>query len=272
MKCMNEPYWESPYLKGKDLRLELAGALEVAQLKFFDARDNRMNYQGLAVSEEYKHLFRVVRSLPTFSLMKVEGRVEQLAFWLNIYNTLVINIIVEERMEDGPMTLEGFYNSHRYNIDGKYFSLDDIEHGILRANTPKYMSLSGVFSRTDPRLDYVLKQADPRVHFAFACGACSCPPLRAYFADRVDRQLDEAVTGALDRWVELDRGQIKLDVPKLFHWYKKDFGEDGDIVKFIIKHLQDPDSRNYLAANAQRIDISFLDFNWDLNSMNGVTT
>lgn len=265
-KTLNEPAWTSRFLEGRDLRGEFALALEGVCANYYDKRRNRLDYRRLATSEEYLHLFRMSRSLPFFPVEELEERTEQLGFWLNVYNAMVIDLVVSEHLDTGPMQLEGFFTNYQYRIGNHLLSLDDIEHGILRANGRKWMALTSHFPKSDPRLAFALKRVDPRVHFAFACGALSSPPLRAYPADRVDALLDEVTAEHLARHVELDRHHGKLRVPKLFKWYKKDFGKEQDVILFIIKHLADPETQDYLHGNIRKISLAYLDFDWQLNT------
>lgn len=265
-RVLNEPAWTSRFLQGRDLRDEFAQALENVCAHHYDRRNNLLDYRGMTTSQDYNHLFRMGRSLPFFPLEELESREERLSFWLNVYNAMVIDMVVSEQLESGPMKLEGFFDRYQYRIGDHYFSLDDIEHGILRANGRKYMSLTSHLSAKDPRLSFALRRADPRIHFAFTCGALSSPPLRAFPVERVDELLDEVAAEYLGRHVELDRGAAKLRIPKLFKWYKKDFGNDLDVVEFIAKHLPDPESRDYLLSNQRKISLAYLDFDWQLNA------
>jgi len=86
-----------------------------------------------------------------------------------------------------------FYNHYKYNVGGMNFSLDDIEHGVLRGNVSLIKSMLGIkgyrFDINDPRqklansgskIDgkFIEGRKEPRIHFALNCGAKSCPPIR----------------------------------------------------------------------------------------------
>lgn len=60
------------------------------------------------------------------------------------------------------------------------FSLDDIEHGILRCNTPPPGASDSPFDASDERKPLSLTRLDPRLHFALNCGARSCPPIKVW--------------------------------------------------------------------------------------------
>lgn len=58
-----------------------------------------------------------------------------------------------------------------YNIGGRVYSLDDLEHGLLRGNKPHPSTGKTAFHQGDPRLQFVISELDPRIHFALVCGA-----------------------------------------------------------------------------------------------------
>lgn len=65
-----------------------------------------------------------------------------------------------------------FWSKMAYKIDDYFFSLDDIEHGVLRSNRPHPSRPDEpFFGQNDPRLKFVVKNFDPRIHFALNCGA-----------------------------------------------------------------------------------------------------
>ena len=264
-KILNEPSWVSPYLRNKDLAEALHDALLNVSANFFEEASNKFDYLSFATSEPHEALSRVLRALPTMDLSAIDSREKQLAFWLNLYNALVITIVTSQKVTSSPQEVEGFFSDYTFNVGDLSFSLDDIEHGILRGNAKKYMSLSTVFGKNDERISLVMSRNDPRVHFAFICAAQSCPPFRAYQAANVDKQLDLATTSLLDKQMELNRAGGRIKVPKLFQWYKKDFGSDADLVQFVAKHTADSSTREYIEGRNGKITITHLDFDWSLN-------
>ena len=62
-------------------------------------------------------------------------------------------------------------------IGGQTFSLNALEHGVLRGNVPGPYTWSAPFRSGDPRAGAVLP-LDVRIHFALNCGATSCPAVR----------------------------------------------------------------------------------------------
>ena len=64
-----------------------------------------------------------------------------------------------------------FWSIMAYKIDEFLFSLDDIEHGVLRSNRLHPTKKMQFFSPDDPRIKFCVKKFDPRIHFALNCGA-----------------------------------------------------------------------------------------------------
>ncbi len=154
-----------------------------------------------------------------------------LAFWSNCYNAGT-QLLLSRRPElyESPVRFVRFFRATAVTVGGTDLSLDAIEHGILRGTRTKYglgylpRVLAGRFERR-----YRLPDPDPRVHFALNCGAASCPAIRAYDPDRIDDQLDLATRAYLDTTVDYDPEAGVVTVPKLFLWYRGDFGGGSGI-------------------------------------------
>ncbi len=79
------------------------------------------------------------------------------------------------------------------------FSLNDIENGLLRANRQSAVPMtSPPFIKNDPRKQFMVKEADPRIHFTPNCGAESCPPIGVYHGEKLENGLKRATNGFLN--------------------------------------------------------------------------
>jgi hypothetical protein len=78
----------------------------------------------------------------------------------------VIHAYVEVGPPGSLIQRHRFFNRVTYLIGGHFFSLNDIEHGILRGNRKPPGGLGRQFSRSDPRLPLCLPEPEPRIHFA----------------------------------------------------------------------------------------------------------
>ena len=123
---------------------------------------------------------------------------------------------------------------------GGALSLDAIEQGVLRGGRSKYGL--GYLPRLPRRFErrYAV-DCDPRIHFALNCGAESCPAIRAYRPGDVDDQLDAATRLYLEETAEYDPGSGVARIPRVFLWYRGDFGGGDDIRRFLREYGVVPD-------------------------------
>ena len=97
------------------------------------------------------------------------------------------------------------------NIEEATYDLNNIEHGIIRK-----------------RFD------EPRIHFAVNCASVSCPRLRAeaYRPDKLEAQLTDQARYFLRNPVKNKISSDKLQLSKIFKWFKGDFKSVGESVNF----------------------------------------
>lgn len=177
------------------------------------------------------------------------SRPEQMAYWINLYNALVVRLVIDHypvasirdigKGSDAPGV--GPWRRKLVEVEGTPLSLSDIAHRILR---PIWR--------------------DPRVHYALACGAVSCPNLQPepFYADQLDRQLSEAAMAYVNdrRCIRIEGDQLGLS--SLYRWYREDFGPtDRDVINHLMAYAE-PN----LAMKLQGFDrISDDGFDWRLN-------
>jgi len=181
---------------------------------------------------------------------------KRLAFWINLYNAATQRALADDRSQyENRRT---FFTNPLLTVAGRELSLDDIEHRILRRS---YSKFTLGYLRSPFRGEFFerheLAARDPRIHFAVNCGAESCPPIAAYTAGDIDRQLDWATEGYLDAHVEYDPEAGRAIVPRLLLWFRGDFGRKRDIVDFLVRYEQLPPG-----ANPR---LSYRDWDWSLN-------
>jgi hypothetical protein len=149
------------------------------------------------------------------------GRPEQMAYWINLYNALLVRVVLEHypvaSVRDigasaNPGT-GGPWDGKRLEIEGALVSLNDIEHRILR---PIWR--------------------DPRIHYALSCAAIGCPNLQPepFEADRLERQLNQAAIAYINDPRCVQTGGDQLVVSSLYRWYQEDFGGSD---RAVINHL-----------------------------------
>jgi len=163
-------------------------------------------------------------------------RTAGLAFWLNLYNAGT-QLLLERRPDlyDSRLRFFRFFGAEALVVAGRGLSLDAIEQGILRGGRSKYGL--GYLPRLPRRFERRYRLAcDPRIHFACNCGAASCPAIRSYERDRIDEQLDAASGAYLDGTVEYDAERGVARLPRVFLWYRGDFGGKRGIEAFLRRY------------------------------------
>ena len=188
------------------------------------------------------------------SLGKVDpdslGRAEKLAFWINAYNALTIQGILEfyplKSIRDKVSRFVGFniWDDYPMTVHGKAYSLNDIEHRILR------------------------KMEEPRIHFAIVCASVGCPKLRneAYTAGDLDSQLQDNAKDffARPRNFRIDKRRNTVYLSSILDWFGEDFGgSDRAKLDFAGKYAPEEKDREYLREGKPKV--KYLNYDWSLN-------
>lgn len=217
----------------------------------------------------YRQTF--TQQLRVFNVDSLQTHEKRLAFWINLYNALVIDAVIsfdiQRSVTEGILGGVRFFRRAAYDIGGHRFSANDIEHGVLRRNRSFPGFLGPQFAPLDPRSMFVLQPFDARIHMALNCASRSCPPLRVYSAERVDSQLDEAVHHFLSADVEIDEECLELHLSSIFKWFEDDFGGRSGIIDFVQQYLPDGDQRyEWLSEHGAGITLVYKPHDWSLNA------
>ena len=256
---LNAPATEAPVEPGGAAE-RLQAAMLAALAAHLDA-DGCADYDRLGASAEFFAAVEAARALGGARPAALADRDARLAFWINVYNALVVHGIVALGVRRSVMRTWNFFGRARYRIGGLLYSLDDIEHGLFRGNRRRTLPPLRPFGPADPRLALAVTPPDPRYHFAISCGAASCPPVGVYRARAVDAQLDLATRNFVNQEVALEGGQLACS--RLFKWYRQDFEAAGGLGAFLLRHLDDGPARAALAAGATPCE-RFAPYRWTL--------
>lgn len=220
----------------------------------------RVPYARIAASSVFSAYREQTLALRHLDPAMLGGASDRIAFWINVYNALVIDAVISFGVRDSVREVPGFFHRAAYRIGGYRFALDDIEHGLLRANLPRHPRLPVQFSADDPRRAFGVTRLDPRMHFALNCGTRSCPMVAFYEAEHLDEQLDAAATSFIQGdGVRLRDGTAWLS--PLFAYYLADFGGEAGACAWVMRYLDDPIVRDALAAGPVRFGV----YDWALN-------
>ncbi|KAM6978272.1 uncharacterized protein LKV04_013673 isoform 2-T2 [Tautogolabrus adspersus] len=264
----------------EDMAGDIDGAAELSLLlremilKLFSehlsADGKSVDYKGMSVSPAFDRYCELAIQLQRVELLSL-SREEKLAFFINIYNALVIHGYLRMGAPTNMWQRYRFFNYVSYLIGGEVFTLQDIENGVLRGNRKGVAQLLKPFSKTDPRLQVALPDAEPLIHFALNCGAKGCPPIKTYTPQDIDGQLRIAAEAFLenDDGCMVDSGKKEVRLSQIFKWYKADFGgTDEKLLKWVVEHMGDSPKKTSLQGvlSAGKTKVSFLPYDWSTNS------
>jgi len=225
-----------------------------------------VSYDVIRNSKEYKEYGMVTASLKGLDINKMEDEKEKLAFWINIYNALIIDGIIRVGIKSSVKEVVGFFSKVKYNIGGHDFSANDIEHGILRVNSRPPLRSFKQFGIFNPRKRYMVEKTDPRVHFALVCGSRSCAPINFYTSEGIEDELNLAAKNFINSSEVIVVPEDKrLLLSMIFKWYESDLGGREGVFDFIEKYIVDDDKRDFVKNNRNFLDIDYLYYDWNLN-------
>jgi hypothetical protein len=234
-----------------------------------DESGTAVDYVALRESKAYAdYRQECLAALRQFDPHRLPSLEAARAFWINLYNALVLDAIIcigiQKSVTEGFLGTLFFFRRAAYLVGGQRMSLEDIEHGILRGNRGNPYVPGPHFTSNDSRLTWSLP-LDPRIHFALNCGGRSCPPIRAYEAEKLGQQLDLASRGFIDATVEVRPECKEVVLSPIFRWYAADFGGRIGISRFLTDHLSDGKRRQALLLQGDEISLVYTSYDWGLN-------
>jgi len=185
------------------------------------------------------HLDKAYQTVSAFDPKRLQGRDEQLAFYINAYNILALKTVADhwplDSIKDVGNLLSPVWDKPAGDLGGKSVSLGEVEHKILRP------------------------MGEPRIHLAIVCASVSCPDLRdePYTAAKLSAQLDEQAKRFLDnsgKGLLVDKDKIR--VSQIFDWFEQDFAAAGGVDAFIKQYHPDLPSLK-IKTN--------IDYDWSVN-------
>ena len=174
------------------------------------------------------------------------GRDDRLALLINAYNAFTLRLILDHYPVDSIKDIPGEerWDAVRWTLAGGTYSLNQIEHELVRANF-----------------------REPRIHFALVCAAVGCPPLRseAYTGKRLEVQLEAQTrfTHESERWLRYRAGADSIELTSLYEWYGGDFEQvAGSVLAYAARYDADLE---YDLSQGHEPEVRFLDYDWSLN-------
>jgi len=216
-------------------------------------RDGRVDYDALARDSAFT---RYLAWLPTVAVDALDED-DRLAFWINAYNAWTVQLIVSSGEREtirnlhktlGVFRLKGPWSVPLVQAAGKTWTLDEVEHRILRTQF-----------------------REPRMHFAIVPAARGAAPLRseAYLGATLDAQLDDQARTFLSDTTRNRYSNRVLWLSPVILQYRSDFGANtAELGKYFAPYF--PAGREALEKG--RFPLGATSFDWRLNGLAGPPT
>ena len=206
-----------------------------------NVRNGFVDYDGIASEPRFGEF---LEQLATTRATDLTAPGEELAFYINAYNFLAIQGILNGRSPSSWWGRRKFFRQQEFNVLGEMISLDTIEHERIGA------------------------LGERRTHFAIVCASMSCPRLssRAYRPESLNSQLHDAAKRFIN-----DPTRNRFDperriafLSKIFEWYADDFvAAGGSLQRYLARFVSDAAVQDVLRKD--EFEIRTVDYDWDLN-------
>ena len=206
---------------------------------------NRVAY-GAVTPQDRARLNAYIAGLAKTPVSRLT-RNQQLAFWVNLYNALTVNLVLDHypiksiRKIKPHLFSVGPWGIALVRVEDREITLYHIENQILRP---------------------IWK--DPRIHYLLNCAAVGCPNLgrRAVTAENAESVMEAAARAYINnpRGLTFD-AKGRLILSKIYLWYREDFDRDGGVLAHLRKYAN-ADLRRRLAGKPR---IHRYRYDWALN-------
>jgi hypothetical protein len=205
---------------------------------------------------------RLAVRLAALDPLAISGDEARIAFWVNVYNALLLRELARAPRTGSLLRNRRMFRTAACRVGEHDYSLDVIEHGVLRRNARVPARPARTLRRGDPRLGAIPSRLEPRIHFALNCGAVSCPPIVPYSAAALDEELERVTTAYLRAETSIDRERGRVTLPYLMRLYRGDFGDRSERLQFAARRL-DKDDACWLRSQS-RVRLDYGKFDWTL--------
>lgn len=193
-----------------------------------------VNYKGFKADKtEFNSYLKSLSETPSQDSWSKD---ETLAYWMNVYNAFTIKLILDNYPINSIKDIDGPWNHRFIKIGDKWYTLNDVEHKIIR------------------------KMDEPRIHFALVCAAVSCPKLynKAFTAKNLEADFVLLTKGFLSDSSKNEIFENEIKLSKIFKWYGGDFKSNGkDLIDFLNEYSD--------VTISEKAKKSYKDYNWNLN-------
>ena len=213
---------------------------------------NRVDYTAFksAGHSALKQYLQGLQSLDPRTL----DRPEQMALLINVYNARTLDILLDHypiasikeiSLGGGLLALVtgGPWKAKVLKLKGVDFSLDDIEHGVLRP---------------------LIK--DNRIHYTVNCASIGCPNLNvdAFTGATLTALLDLGAKTYINSRRDFSVRDSQVTASSIYNWFKEDFGAND---RGILDHARKYAAPALASALHDVTSISDYAYDWGLNDI-----
>lgn len=217
-------------------------SLKAQTSNFFDKADEFFHTYAQHNAVQYQLLYHHNKELKALVEQVEQANLadwttnQQKAFYINAYNIMVINAVVDHYPIASPNEVIEFWDGISYTVAGQAFTLKGLEQHILEI------------------------YQDPKLHFALANGSMACAPIAnfAYQPAELEAQLKQRVIGAVNnpQWIHYQPTIQQLELPLLFERHQASF--TPSVLAFLntyrVEQIEEP------------VHIVYKNEDWTLNS------
>ncbi|XP_010498003.1 PREDICTED: uncharacterized protein LOC104775778 isoform X1 [Camelina sativa] len=227
-----------PYrVQGKLSWADIGSYRSATEVASMSVEEKRLGY----ASDELWRFRNLVERLARVNPTELSHN-EKLAFWINIYNALIMHAYLAYGVPKTDIKLFSLMQKAAYTVGGHSYNAATIEYMTLKMNPPLHRpQIALLLSILKLKVSEAQRQAgistpEPLVSFALSCGMHSSPTVRIYSAENVAEELEEAQKDYIQASVGVSpRG--KLIVPHMLHCFAKKFVDDCKVSLWISRHL-----------------------------------
>jgi hypothetical protein len=220
-------------------------AADLAHALRFVTADGKVRYAALRA--DLAPLSRYVAAIGDFNAEALVSREERLAYWINVYNALILWSFAKDYPEDknrlrGALSRASYFYRRKFRVGGRERTLADIEDNSIRKAF-----------------------GEPRIHFCIVCASTSCPWLskEVYTKENLNQKMEEEARRFVgqERNVRVDAAAKTVTVSEIFKWFRGNFGgTEKAVLQFLARYKND----------ARLVEpgwkLRYADYDWSVNA------
>lgn len=216
--------------------------------KYVDPRTGHIAYAALKANKADMALFKKFMDWQAKADVKAMSPPEQIAFYINAYNSCCIQAILDHYPVHSPNDVPGFFKELKFKVGGEQMNIETIEYEHL-----------------------IAAHKDMRAHFAVVCADRGCQPLKpsAWTGATLNDDLEAAAKFFVSdkKYFFVDHEKKEVNISKIFEWYGEKFTKDPNRPAakpelFLLPWVK-PEDKALLESGKYKLKI--IEWDWTLN-------